>query len=92
MKAPLSWIKDYVDIDVSAEELQTKLFGCGFEVEELYEIGKIFLASSSARLPSASPSRARTFPSALWTAVRTACCRFAAGRTTSQRALKFRAR
>ncbi len=40
MKAPLSWLKDYVDIDVSAEELQRKLFGCGFEVEELIEIGK----------------------------------------------------
>ena len=40
MKAPLSWLKDYVDIEVSAEELQAKLFSCGFEVEELYEIGK----------------------------------------------------
>lgn len=40
MKAPLSWLKDYVDIDVTAEELQGKLFSCGFEVEELYEIGK----------------------------------------------------
>lgn len=40
MKAPLSWLKDYVDIDVSAEELQKKLFGCGFEVEELIEVGK----------------------------------------------------
>ncbi|MDE6441144.1 MAG: phenylalanine--tRNA ligase subunit beta [Clostridia bacterium] len=40
MKAPLSWLKDYVDIDVTAEELQKKLFGCGFEVEELIEIGK----------------------------------------------------
>ncbi len=40
MKAPLSWLKDYVDIDVSAEELQKKLFDCGFEVEELIEIGK----------------------------------------------------
>ena len=40
MKAPLSWLKDYVDIDVSAEELQAKLFSCGFEVEDLYEIGK----------------------------------------------------
>lgn len=40
MKAPLSWLKDYVDIDVSAEELQKKLFGCGFEVEELIDIGK----------------------------------------------------
>ncbi|MDE6000756.1 MAG: phenylalanine--tRNA ligase subunit beta, partial [Clostridia bacterium] len=40
MKAPLSWLKDYVDIDVSAEELQKKLFSCGFEVEELIDIGK----------------------------------------------------
>ncbi len=40
MKAPLSWLKDYVDIDVSAEELQKKLFGCGLEVEELIQIGK----------------------------------------------------
>lgn len=40
MKAPLSWLKDYVDIDVTAEELQAKLFSCGFEVEQLYEIGK----------------------------------------------------
>lgn len=40
MKAPLSWLKDYVDIDVSAQELQTKLFSCGFEVEELIDIGK----------------------------------------------------
>ncbi len=40
MKAPLSWLRDYVDIDVSAEELQKKLFGCGFEVEELIQVGK----------------------------------------------------
>lgn len=40
MKAPLSWLKDYVDIDVTAEELEEKLFSCGFEVEELTEVGK----------------------------------------------------
>ncbi|MDE6504777.1 MAG: phenylalanine--tRNA ligase subunit beta [Clostridia bacterium] len=40
MKAPLSWLKDYVDIDVTAEELQAKLFSCGFEVEELIDTGK----------------------------------------------------
>ena len=40
MKAPLSWLKDYVDIDVTAEELQAKLFSCGFEVEQFCEIGK----------------------------------------------------
>ena len=40
MKAPLSWLKDYVEIDVSAEELAEKLFSCGFEVEELLYLGK----------------------------------------------------
>ncbi len=40
MKAPLSWLKEYVDIDITAEELQKKLFSCGFEVEELIYLGK----------------------------------------------------
>lgn len=40
MLAPLSWIKEYVDIDITPQELQDKLFSCGFEVEELYEVGK----------------------------------------------------
>ena len=39
MKVPFSWLKDYVDIDVSAQELQEKLFSCGFEVEELVYLG-----------------------------------------------------
>lgn len=29
-----------MDIDVTAQELEQKLFGCGFEVEELIEVGK----------------------------------------------------
>jgi len=40
MKAPLSWLKDYVDIDISVEELQEKLFSSGFEVEELIYVGE----------------------------------------------------
>ena len=40
MLAPLSWLKEYVDIDVSAKELETLLFSAGFEVEELIEVGK----------------------------------------------------
>lgn len=40
MVVPFSWLKDYVDIDVSAEELQKKLFSCGFEVESLTYLGK----------------------------------------------------
>ena len=40
MLAPLSWLKEYVDIDVTPKELEEKLFSCGFEVEELIELGK----------------------------------------------------
>ena len=40
MKLPLSWLKDYVDIDVSVKELEAKLFSCGFEVEETVYFGK----------------------------------------------------
>ena len=40
MLTPLSWLKDYVDIDITPHELEEKLFSCGFEVEELYEVGK----------------------------------------------------
>ncbi|MBP5282886.1 MAG: phenylalanine--tRNA ligase subunit beta, partial [Lachnospiraceae bacterium] len=40
MLVPLSWLKDYVDIDVTPQELEKKLFSCGFEVEELIEVGK----------------------------------------------------
>lgn len=40
MLAPLNWLKDYVDIDVTPKELEEKLFSCGFEVEELIEVGK----------------------------------------------------
>ena len=39
MKVPYSWLKEYVDIDITAEELQEKLFGCGFEVEEMIDTG-----------------------------------------------------
>ena len=35
MKVPFSWLKELVDIDVTAQELEEKLFSCGFEVEEL---------------------------------------------------------
>ena len=40
MLVPLSWLKEYVDIDVEPKELESRLFSCGFEVEELYQVGK----------------------------------------------------
>lgn len=39
MKVPFSWLKQYVDVDVTAQELEDKLFDCGFEVEERIELG-----------------------------------------------------
>ncbi|HBI86043.1 MAG TPA: phenylalanine--tRNA ligase subunit beta [Ruminococcus sp.] len=39
MIIPLSWLKEYVDIDVTPQELETRLFDCGFEVETLTEVG-----------------------------------------------------
>ena len=40
MLVPLSWLKDYVEIDVTPQALEEKLFSCGFEVEELHEVGE----------------------------------------------------
>ena len=40
MKAPLSWLKDYVDIDCTPEQLKDKLFSCGFEVEDMVYVAK----------------------------------------------------
>ena len=40
MLVPLSWLKDYVEINVTPRELEKKLFSCGFEVEELTEVGR----------------------------------------------------
>ena len=50
MKVPFSWLKQYVDIDISAQELETRLFDCGFEVEELIDLSAgIRRICSSAR-------------------------------------------
>ena len=38
MKVPFSWLKQYVEIDGTAQELEGKLFDCGFEVEELIDL------------------------------------------------------
>ncbi len=40
MLVPLSWLKEYVEIDVTPDELEKKLFSGGFEVEEKYELGR----------------------------------------------------
>ncbi len=39
MKIPLSWLKDYVDLEVSAEELAEKLTFSGTEIESITRVG-----------------------------------------------------
>lgn len=39
MKISLDWLKDWVDIDCSVDELAAKLVSAGFEVEEIIEQG-----------------------------------------------------
>lgn len=40
MKVLLSWLKDYVDIDVTPKQLEEKLFDTGFEVEGVEYLGE----------------------------------------------------
>lgn len=40
MKILFSWLKDYVDIECKPSELVDKLFGAGFEVEEITYLGQ----------------------------------------------------
>ncbi len=41
MRIPKSWLNEYVDVsNISNAELESKLFSCGFEVEEVIEVNK----------------------------------------------------
>ena len=39
MKAPLTWLKDYVDIDIPIEDLARRMTLAGLEVEEIRYVG-----------------------------------------------------
>ena len=55
MLAPLSWLREYVEIDVSPKELERRLFSAGFEVEELIELGKDIRGVVVGKVLSAEP-------------------------------------
>lgn len=42
MNLSMKWLKDYVDLDISAEELAERLTKCGFEVEGIIKSGEEF--------------------------------------------------
>ena len=64
MKVPYSWLKEYVNSDITAEELEEKLFGCGFEVEELIDLGKRSAVLLWVRCSAVNPWKARICSSA----------------------------
>ena len=68
MKVPFSWLKQYVDIDVSAQELETKLFDCGFEVEELIDLGAEISKVVVGVVTECVPQEGTTCISVRWTA------------------------
>lgn len=41
MKVPFSWLKEYVDVDVTPEVLAEKLVSIGFEVEEIINLATV---------------------------------------------------
>ena len=40
MKVSFNWLKDFVDIDITPEELADRLVTCGFEVEEIINLAE----------------------------------------------------
>ncbi len=42
MKAPISWLKDFADINVDAKELAEKMTLSGSKVEAVEDLGKSF--------------------------------------------------
>ena len=77
MSTPLSWLKEYVDIDITPQELQDKLFSCGFEVEELYEVGKDISKVVVGKVLTCEAIPETHLHVCLWTAESTEHSRFA---------------
>lgn len=56
MLVPYSWLSEYVDLsDVTPDLLEEKLFSCGFEVEEKWELGKDISGVVAGRVLTCEP-------------------------------------
>ncbi len=51
MKAPLSWLKDFVDIDLPIPELAHRMTMAGLEVEEIRFVG-LPIPGEGSRIPA----------------------------------------
>ena len=68
MKVPFSWLKELVDIDVTAQELEEKLFSCGFEVEELIPLDAGISKVVVGKITSMEKQEGTHLTKCVWTA------------------------
>ncbi len=50
MLVPIKWLKDFVDVNISTEELADKLVSCGFEIENVIDQKDIVKGVVSAKI------------------------------------------
>lgn len=78
MKAPLNWLKDYVDITLPPEELARRLTLAGFEVEEISSTGgnweNVFIGQITSVDPHPNADRLRLATVDLGTGQETVVC------------------
>jgi phenylalanyl-tRNA synthetase beta chain len=66
MKIPLSWIKDFVDIEITPEELAYRLTFGGLEVEDLEYVGLAPADGNINGLPASGPGNGRKAKGLAW--------------------------
>jgi phenylalanyl-tRNA synthetase beta chain len=64
MRVPLSWLRDYVDVELTPEQLAERLTLLGMEIKGLERWGADWrtVAPVTAATSRASPTRERTSP------------------------------
>ncbi len=55
MKLPLSWLKEYVDLDLPLEDIARALLSVGLEVEQITVVGLPFKDTSAVGYPPRIP-------------------------------------
>jgi len=86
MRAPLSWLREYVTVDPSAGEIARRLAISALEVERVIDVGVPDVDGNLGRFLVGSVLEARPHANARSTSVRDIHARSSAGHGTSRRA------
>lgn len=55
MKAPIGWLKDFVDIGISPEELGSRLVSAGFEIDKIVDLSECVKGVAVGRIEDVAP-------------------------------------